>query len=250
MAAALPLPTPGPREPAPVTIAILPASRSPIGVESSWVHIMPSARRVRLASGLVLFTYVTRHLANHALGLISRRHGGGTDLLPRLMAESDRVAVALLGMDGPRGAGILGRLSATYTTDAAVGGRAAGARPRHPAAARESHRRHPPRVAGVRGRRRVLARRARAVGAGARARPPPDGDRRAGLDPRDDRPALDREAARVVSARGAVAARRRRAAARAGRARLRERRAPGRRARGRSGGARADALARARAAGA
>src|SRR6059036_3161637 len=71
IAVALPLPTPGPRAPAPVTIAILPASRSPIGVESSWVHIMPSARRVRLASGLVLFTYVTTHLANHALGLIS-----------------------------------------------------------------------------------------------------------------------------------------------------------------------------------
>ena len=32
---------------------------------------MPSARRVRLASGLVLFTYVTTHLANHALGLVS-----------------------------------------------------------------------------------------------------------------------------------------------------------------------------------
>jgi adenylate cyclase len=32
---------------------------------------MLSARRVRLASGLVLFTYVTTHLANHALGLIS-----------------------------------------------------------------------------------------------------------------------------------------------------------------------------------
>src|SRR5262249_39743866 len=71
MAAALPLPTPGPLDPAPVTIAILPRSRSPIGVESSWVPIMPSARRVRLASGLVLFIYVTLHLANHALGLIS-----------------------------------------------------------------------------------------------------------------------------------------------------------------------------------
>src|SRR5919201_6942284 len=33
--------------------------------------IIPSARRVRLASGLVLFAYVTTHLANHALGLIS-----------------------------------------------------------------------------------------------------------------------------------------------------------------------------------
>jgi adenylate cyclase len=32
---------------------------------------MPSSRRVRLASGLVLFTYVTTHLANHALGLVS-----------------------------------------------------------------------------------------------------------------------------------------------------------------------------------
>jgi adenylate cyclase len=32
---------------------------------------MPSARRVRLASGLVMFTYVTLHLANHALGLVS-----------------------------------------------------------------------------------------------------------------------------------------------------------------------------------
>src|SRR6266478_6144837 len=62
---------PGPRDPAPVTIAILPASRSPIGVESSWVLIMPSARRVRLWSGLVLFAYVTTHLANHSLGLVS-----------------------------------------------------------------------------------------------------------------------------------------------------------------------------------
>jgi adenylate cyclase len=32
---------------------------------------MPSVRQVRLASGLVLFAYVTTHLANHALGLIS-----------------------------------------------------------------------------------------------------------------------------------------------------------------------------------
>src|SRR2546425_6700416 len=71
IAAALPLPTPGPRAPAPVTIAILPASRSPIGVESSWVPIMPSVRRFRLWSGLVLFAYVTTHLANHSLGLVS-----------------------------------------------------------------------------------------------------------------------------------------------------------------------------------
>src|SRR5881396_1724600 len=71
MAVALPLPTPGPRDPAPVTIAILPASRALIAVESPWVFIMLSARRVRLASGLVLFAYVTTHLANHALGLVS-----------------------------------------------------------------------------------------------------------------------------------------------------------------------------------
>jgi adenylate cyclase len=32
---------------------------------------MPSARRVRLGSGLVLFAYVTTHLANHSLGLVS-----------------------------------------------------------------------------------------------------------------------------------------------------------------------------------
>jgi adenylate cyclase len=32
---------------------------------------MLSVRRVRLASGLVMFTYVTLHLANHALGLVS-----------------------------------------------------------------------------------------------------------------------------------------------------------------------------------
>jgi adenylate cyclase len=32
---------------------------------------MPSVRQVRLASGLVLFAYVTTHLANHALGLVS-----------------------------------------------------------------------------------------------------------------------------------------------------------------------------------
>ncbi len=32
---------------------------------------MLSSRRIRLATGLVLFTYVTTHLANHALGLVS-----------------------------------------------------------------------------------------------------------------------------------------------------------------------------------
>jgi adenylate cyclase len=32
---------------------------------------MPSLRRIRLASGLVLFVYVTLHFANHALGNIS-----------------------------------------------------------------------------------------------------------------------------------------------------------------------------------
>src|SRR5207302_6299413 len=48
------------------------AAGSPaIGVESSWVLIMPSARRIRLWSGLVLFAYVTMHLANHSLGLVS-----------------------------------------------------------------------------------------------------------------------------------------------------------------------------------
>src|SRR5438093_583209 len=71
IAVALPLPTPGPRAPAPVTIAIWPASRSPIGVESSWVLIMLSVRRVRLWSGLVLLAHVTTHLANHSLGLVS-----------------------------------------------------------------------------------------------------------------------------------------------------------------------------------
>ena len=32
---------------------------------------MPSLRQIRLASGLVLFAYVTLHFANHALGNIS-----------------------------------------------------------------------------------------------------------------------------------------------------------------------------------
>ena len=31
----------------------------------------PTPRDIRLASGLVLFVYVTSHLVNHALGLIS-----------------------------------------------------------------------------------------------------------------------------------------------------------------------------------
>src|SRR5205814_2032141 len=61
----------GPRAPAPVTIAILPASRSPIGVESSRLLLIPSVRRARLWSGLVPFAYVTTHLANHSLGLVS-----------------------------------------------------------------------------------------------------------------------------------------------------------------------------------
>ena len=32
---------------------------------------MPSLRQIRLATGLVLFVYVTLHFANHALGNIS-----------------------------------------------------------------------------------------------------------------------------------------------------------------------------------
>jgi len=42
-----------------------PAWRSPVRMRPSVV------RRVWLWSGLVLFTYVATHLANHALGLIS-----------------------------------------------------------------------------------------------------------------------------------------------------------------------------------
>gem|GEM_PF-4099355 len=45
----------------------------------------PTQRDIRLASGLVLFVYVTLHLVNHALGLIS------TDIAERGLALGVRV---------------------------------------------------------------------------------------------------------------------------------------------------------------
>src|SRR3989454_2727671 len=160
------------------------------------------------------------------------------------VAHPCRLAPAVRAARPPRGARLLGALPAPPAAHAVVGGRAAGAGPRHPAAARHPHRRHADRVASLRRRGRVLARGAVAVGAGARPRQPAGPDRGPGVGARDDRAALDRQAPRLVSARGALAARRRGVGAHAGDPRLRERRAPGRRARARSRRARPDALAR------
>src|SRR5580658_9135592 len=50
-------------------------AQSRIFLDSERVHgkrpAMPSLRQIRLATGLVLYAYVTLHFANHALGNIS-----------------------------------------------------------------------------------------------------------------------------------------------------------------------------------
>jgi adenylate cyclase len=56
---------------------------------------MPSLRQTRLATGLVLFTYVTLHFANHALGNIS------------VEAMEDGVVVQKLIWRSPPGTAIL-----------------------------------------------------------------------------------------------------------------------------------------------
>jgi len=49
---------------------------------------MPSVRRVRLWTGLVLFAYVTTHLANHALGLVSLLYGA---FIALVQADAKRI---------------------------------------------------------------------------------------------------------------------------------------------------------------
>src|SRR6516165_5016211 len=56
---------------------------------------MPSLRQIRLATGLVLFTYVTLHFANHALGNIS------------LGAMESGLAIHKLIWDSPPGTAVL-----------------------------------------------------------------------------------------------------------------------------------------------
>src|SRR6266850_2161054 len=103
---------------------------------------------------------------------LARRHGGWTRLLPRAVAQPGRLAPSLWLARHPRGAGILGALPAPHAAHAAVGGGAARARTRHPAAARQAHRRHAPRVAGLRRRGCLFAGGAQPLGVGARARRP------------------------------------------------------------------------------
>src|SRR6266404_2175851 len=127
---------------------------------------------------------------------LPRRDGGRPRLLPRAVAQSARLAAALRLARHARGARLLGALPAAHAAHAALGGRAAGARAGDPAAARHPHRRHADRLAGLRRRGRLFPRGAVAVGARAGPRQPAGADRGPGVGARDDRPALDRQAAR------------------------------------------------------
>ena len=90
--------------------------------EIGWAGLVrrgPSiVRRLRLASGLVLFTYVFLHFINHSLGNISleameqRRGGPGMDL-----ARPDRYRRALRRLRDPPPARLLGALQPPQPAD-------------------------------------------------------------------------------------------------------------------------------------
>src|ERR1700756_484244 len=64
--------SPGPEHRAFVAAAMSTRRRSPPILRPSSVTLRhPSRRDLRLASGLVLFAYVTLHFVNHSLGLVS-----------------------------------------------------------------------------------------------------------------------------------------------------------------------------------
>src|SRR2546426_6213320 len=81
---------------------------------------------------------------------LPRRDGGRPRLLPRAVAQSAPLAAALRLAGHARDARVLGALPAPHAAHAALGGRAAGARPGNPTAARHPDRRHADRVAGLR----------------------------------------------------------------------------------------------------
>src|SRR5207247_9619386 len=71
---------------------------------------------------------------------LARRDGGRTRLLPRAVAQPRRLAPAVRVARHARGARLLGALPAPHAAHAVVGGRAAGAGPRHPVARSEERR--------------------------------------------------------------------------------------------------------------
>ena len=117
-------------------------------VRQSWrspAHLRPSVvRRVWLWSGLVLFTYVVTHLANHALGLISleaMETGRSWFLLrvapPRWHCRPLRCAQCSYRA----GAGVA--LPAPSLPPPTLGSTATPARAEHPAAPRDAYSRDP-----------------------------------------------------------------------------------------------------------
>ena len=103
---------------------------------------MPSLRQIRLASGLILFTYATLHFANHALGNISVAAMDSGARLPEAgLAVAAGRADPLRCPVHPHGSGLLGALRAPTIPLDADRGDPARARPRHSVPARRPFRR-------------------------------------------------------------------------------------------------------------
>ena len=193
----------------------------------SAIHV----RRLRLGAALVLLTYLILHFSNHALGIISLdAMARGALVVPRAVAQRAGHAGALRRHRRARRAGAVAAVSAPDAAHAGVGGDAVRAGPDAAGAAGRSRRGYPHRVVAARRRRSLHAHRARALGAGAGVRRPPDAHAGAGVDPRVYRRAFLAPLPSVVSARAPLALRGRAAAADAGPAGLRRRRPRGVRA--------------------
>jgi adenylate cyclase len=90
-------------------------------------------RRIRLYSGLILFCFVSTHLLNHALGLISLQamEGGRWLFLAVWRNPVGSASAAGRHTGHAPGAGVLGHLPAPPSAHAAVAGGAAGPGPVH-----------------------------------------------------------------------------------------------------------------------
>src|SRR5262249_39746296 len=164
-----------------------PGVSRPTGARSRTVWIT----RLRLASGLVLFTYLATHFANHALGLVSLAALEDGRVWFLLLWRNPLGTLALYGALLTHLALALGSLyrrrhfrRPAPLPAAGRGAPPAPAGPAAPAAPRRPRRRHPGGLHGVRRRRPVQPRAPGALVPEPGDRAPADDPAAGGLDPR------------------------------------------------------------------
>ena len=166
-------------------------------------------RQLRLSSGLVMLAYVTMHLLNHAVGLISLAGDGRRAVvhLPHLV-EPAGAGAALRQLPRPLRAGAMGIVAAAQLAAAAVRAQPDHSRLCDPDPARPPRRRHAHLRQLLPHRHRLL--RLSAVGLFrpiTRTRLFADAGSGRRLEPRDDRPAFLAAGAALVCAAPAGRAR-------------------------------------------